>query len=90
MLTYLRDLLDLVRAYLSDLLSSEHGRAVFYRVVAALGAVAVTYGLVTEEQLALVLPLLATVLGVTLAASKTDTKRRARKREKPKPGKHRA
>jgi hypothetical protein len=49
-------------------------RAYIYRIVLGLSPIAVFYGLVTTEEVALWVALIANVLGVTLAAANTTTK----------------
>jgi hypothetical protein len=53
---------------------SERTRAYIYRLLLAAGPVAVFYGLVTEQELAVWLTLAAQALGVGLAVANTTTK----------------
>lgn len=52
----------------------ERNRAYLYRVLVALGPLAVTYGLLSEEEVALWLAVAAQTLGVGLAARHTKRK----------------
>lgn len=49
-------------------------RAYIYRIVLGLSPIAVFYGLVTSEEAALWVALIANALGVSLAAANTSTK----------------
>lgn len=53
---------------------NEQTRAYIYRIVLGLSPLAVFYGLVTSEEAALWVALIANALGVTLAAANTSTK----------------
>lgn len=53
---------------------SETTRAYIYRVLTALSVVAVAYGVLTEQEVALWLTVAAAVLGNGLAAINTTTK----------------
>jgi hypothetical protein len=57
-----------------SLIPSEPARAYVYRVLTALGAIAVATGKATGEEVALYLGLAATVLGLVLASANTSTK----------------
>ncbi len=53
---------------------TETTRAYIYRVLLGLSPIVVFYGIVTAEEAALWLALIANALGVTLAAFNTSTK----------------
>ena len=52
-----------------------HVRAYLYRVLTAVSVAAIGFGLLTEEKAALILPLIAAVLGNGLATANTSTNR---------------
>lgn len=52
----------------------ESTRAYIYRVLVAASTVAVFYGVISGEEAAVLLPAIATILGVGLAALNTSTK----------------
>ena len=52
-----------------------HVRAWLYRVLTAASVVAIGFGVLTEEKAALILPLVAAVLGNGLATANTSTAR---------------
>jgi hypothetical protein len=54
--------------------SVQRNRAVIYRVLLALGPVAVAVGLLTEEEVAIWLAVAAETLGVGMAVANTSTK----------------
>lgn len=53
----------------------ESTRAYIYRILMSVSPIVVGYGLLTGEQAALWLSLIANILGVTLAAANTSTGR---------------
>ena len=54
---------------------SESTRAYIYRILVAVGAVAIGLGYASESDVALYLGLAAAILGNTLAAANTSTKK---------------
>lgn len=52
----------------------EHVRAYLYRVLTALSVAAIGFGLITDEKAALILPVIAAVLGNGLATANTSVK----------------
>lgn len=53
---------------------NERTRAYIYRVLAALAPIAVFYGVVSDQEVALFLAAAATILSTGLAAANTSTK----------------